>query len=106
VSGRPELVAGSALLEALRPLVAELVEEELDRRLELEQRDTAPQWLTLEQAAARLGCSPDAVRMRARRGRLAYRHHGRRFYVSAESVDRLAGESGYTDPQRKRAPRG
>jgi len=46
-------------------------------------------WLTLEQAAERLGCSTDAVRMRARRGRLKMRRHGRRVYVSAASVETL-----------------
>lgn len=47
-------------------------------------------WLTLEQAAERLGCSTDAVRMRAKRGRLNSRRQGRRVYVSRESVDGLA----------------
>ena len=90
VKGRPELNAGEALLEALRPLVAELVEREVDRRLaSLDWHGSRPQWLTLEQAAARLGCSTDAVRMRARRGRLEHRHQGRRLYVSADAVDRL-----------------
>ena len=46
-------------------------------------------WLTVEQAAERLACSPDAVRMRCSRGRLEHRRQGRRLYVSAESVDRL-----------------
>jgi excisionase family DNA binding protein len=46
-------------------------------------------WLTLDQAAQRLGCSVDAVRMRARRGRLVTKHQGRRVYVSRESVDGL-----------------
>lgn len=44
---RAELVAAEALLDALRPLVAELVELELDRRLpELERRENGPRWLT------------------------------------------------------------
>jgi excisionase family DNA binding protein len=47
------------------------------------------QWLTLDEAALRLGISRDAVRMRAQRGRLLTRNHGRRVYVSAASVDRL-----------------
>jgi hypothetical protein len=45
----------------------------------------------LEQAAVSLGCTPDAVRMRARRGRLEFRHHGSRMYVSARSVEDLSG---------------
>ena len=44
----------------------------------------------VEQAAERLGCSRDAVRMRANRGRLETRNHGRRVYVSAASVASLA----------------
>jgi excisionase family DNA binding protein len=82
-------LAGMTLLEVLQPLVAELVEQELDRRLDDYMRDSSPRWLTLEQAAERLGCSPDAVRMRARRGRLEHRYQGRRLYVSADAVDRL-----------------
>lgn len=52
-----------------------------------------PAWLTYEQAAARLGCTPDAIRMRAKRGRLELRHHGRRAYVSRSSVDTLCGNA-------------
>jgi excisionase family DNA binding protein len=48
-----------------------------------------PEWLTLAQAAARLGCTSDAVRMRVKRGRLEARRQGRRLYVSAASVERL-----------------
>jgi hypothetical protein len=91
VNVRPELVVGGALLEALRPLVAELVEEEVERRLADLGRRGAPRWLTLEQAGVRLGCSPAAVRMRANRGRLRSRYQGSRRYVSAEDVDDLAG---------------
>jgi excisionase family DNA binding protein len=86
VNDRPDIEHN--LVKLLRPLVVELVTEELDREL-AELRESAPRWLTLEQAAARLGCSPGAVRMRARRGRLEYRYQGRRMYVSADSVDRL-----------------
>jgi excisionase family DNA binding protein len=43
----------------------------------------------LEEAAERLGCTPDAVRMRVKRGRLDHRRQGRRVYVSAMSVDGL-----------------
>jgi DNA-directed RNA polymerase specialized sigma24 family protein len=86
VSPRNRLAAVLApdLVAALEELVAERVAEELARR-----EDAGPAWLTLEQAAERLGCSPDAVRMRAARGRLDTRHHGRRVYVSAVSVATL-----------------
>lgn len=73
------------LVEALEGLVAERVAAELARR-----KASGPEWLTLDAAAERLGCSPDAVRMRANRGRLDTRHHGRRVYVSAASVATLA----------------
>ena len=76
------------VLDALHELVAEQVAAELARRDSA--GDSEPRWLTLEQAAHRLGCSPAAVRMRASRGRLTTRRHGRRVYVSAASVDDLA----------------
>jgi hypothetical protein len=74
------------LLDALDQLVTERVDAELTRLAV----GNGPRWLTLEQAAARLGCTPAAVRMRASRGRLVTRRHGRRVYVAAESVDKLA----------------
>jgi excisionase family DNA binding protein len=74
------------LVDALEELVAERVAAELAARPD----SSAPGWLTLEQAAERLGCSRDAVRMRAGRGRLEIRRHGRRVYVSARSVAELA----------------
>jgi excisionase family DNA binding protein len=74
--------------EVLRPLVVDVVREELDGLVEKRLAERK-RWLTLAEAAERLGCTPDAVRMRARRGRLEYRYQGRRLYVSADSVDRL-----------------
>jgi excisionase family DNA binding protein len=76
------------LAEALRPLIAEIVREQLAALVDEREREQKP-WLTLAEAAERLGCSPDAVRMRARRGRLEHRYQGRRLYVSTKSVDRL-----------------
>jgi excisionase family DNA binding protein len=81
---RLELALSPAVLDALQELVDERVADALAAV------PTTARWLTVEQAAARLACSPDAVRMRAKRGRLEIRHQGRRVYVSAESVDRLA----------------
>lgn len=75
------------LVTALDELVAERVADELDRQ---KLRESGAPWLTLDQAAERLGCSRDAVRMRCSRGRLVTRRHGRRLYVSAESVAELA----------------
>jgi excisionase family DNA binding protein len=83
-------VLAHQIVEAIEELVAERVAVEVECR-----RDFKPvrgaQWLTLDQAAQRLGCTPDAVRMRVNRGRLQHRKHGRRLYVSAESVDTLGG---------------
>ena len=83
----------------MRPLVVELIEQELSRRLdELDTEVKRPRWLTLGQAAERLGCSPDAVRMRARRGRIDYRYQGRRMYVSEADVRELRrGADGYSE---------
>jgi hypothetical protein len=49
-----------------------------------------PEWLTLEEAGHRIGCSADAVRMAANRGRYESRYIGRRRYVSRASVDGAA----------------
>jgi hypothetical protein len=84
---RLAVVLAPEVVEAFEALVAECVSAEL-ARLDPSRNDGA-RWLTLEQAAERLGCSPAAVRMRANRGRLATRRHGRRLYVSAASVAEL-----------------
>ncbi len=79
-----ELAAQLATHPRFEALVQARVEQTLAER---EQQGRA--WLTLTEAAERLGCTPDAVRMRINRGRLEHRRHGRRLYVSAASVDRL-----------------
>ena len=82
MSERPEfaLVIPEAVIELIARRAADLV---------LAESQPLPEWLTLAQAAERLGCTPDAVRMRVKRGRLEARRQGRRLYVSAESVERL-----------------
>jgi excisionase family DNA binding protein len=80
-------VLAPEVLEALEQLVDERVTERL---AELHGSGDAPPWMTLDQAAERLGCTTDAVRMRVKRGRLDARRQGRRLYVSLASVDRLA----------------
>ena len=73
---------------AMHPRLEALVQARVEQALaEHEQRGRA--WLTLTEAAERLGCTPDAVRMRIKRGRLEYRRQGRRLYVSAASVEQL-----------------
>lgn len=83
MSGGFELSIPEDLVERIAERAAELVLE----RLKIVESE--PPWLTLDQAAERLGCSVDAVRMRAKRGRLESRHNGRRVYVSRRSVDEL-----------------
>lgn len=86
---RLEQLLSPSLVDALAQLVDELVDERLDA---IERRD-GRDWYTLEEAAERLGCTYDAVWMRAKRGRLVSRRHGRRVYVSARSVDELTGDA-------------
>jgi excisionase family DNA binding protein len=87
VTEQPSLEDG--IREVLRPVVVDVVRDELDGLVEERLIRERKRWLTLAEAAERLGCSPDAVRMRARRGRLEHRYQGRRMYVSADAVDRL-----------------
>jgi excisionase family DNA binding protein len=75
------------VVDALELLVKTRVHTELARAADV---PSARPWLTLDEAAEQLGCSPDAVRMRVNRGRLEHRRHGRRLYVSRASLDRLA----------------
>ena len=79
-----ELAAELAAHPRLEALVQARVEQVLAERV-----PPPRTWLTLAEAAERLGCTPDAVRMRIHRGRLDHRRHGRRLYVSAASVERL-----------------
>jgi hypothetical protein len=69
MSDRAELdvaALAEALVEALRPLVAELVDEEL------EHRDTGRclEWLTVEEAAAQRHTTRGAMRARCERGQV------------------------------------
>lgn len=73
----PEVL--TALDEHIRDLAGECLEE---RTL----RDTERDWYSLAEAAQLLGCSYDALRMRARRGRLDVRRQGRTVLVSGQSL--------------------
>jgi excisionase family DNA binding protein len=77
-----------SVVAAIDELVTERVREELETRTSV---PTLKKWLTLREAAELLGCSTDAVRMRARRGRLEHRRHGRSLYISAASIETLGG---------------
>jgi excisionase family DNA binding protein len=82
--------------ERLAAVFLDLLDAHIERRIVaaiaelVPSTNSAPEWLTLEQAGNRLGCSVDAVRMRVKRGRLVARHQGRRVYVSRQSVDGLS----------------
>lgn len=83
-----ELLDELATQLATHPRFEALVQARIEQALvQHEGRDRV--WLTLKEAAERLGCSPDAVRMRVNRGRLDHRRQGRRLYVSAVSIERL-----------------
>lgn len=85
---RLEALLSADLLDLLDAYVAERVDE----RLASAAADSdAPAWLTVAVAAERLDCTPDAIRMRVKRGRLVSRRQGRRLYVSAASVSELGG---------------
>lgn len=91
MSARDRLLATLSpeqFVAAVEQLVTERVQAELDARDAA--RPNGRAWLTLEEAGEKLGCSADAVRMRVRRGRLDSRRQGRRLYVSAASLERLA----------------
>lgn len=67
MTGRPQLeLAGEALVEALRPLVAELVAAELERR----DRRPRVDWLTVEEYAELRRTTPAAVHKRLERGQV------------------------------------
>lgn len=77
-------------LTLLADLAVELAD--LRARLELvERRDSTVgrRWLTVAEAGELLGCSPDAIRMRVKRGRLKHDRQGRRLYISADAVEQL-----------------
>jgi hypothetical protein len=51
-----------------------------------------PRWIPLIEGARRYGCSPDAMRMRVKRGTVPARRQGRRVYVLAEAIEELDGD--------------
>lgn len=91
------MTAAARLEQLVGPLIAGAIIAAVREELAAESAalslasPSAARWLTLEAAAERLDCTPDAIRMRVKRGRLEARRHGRRVYVSAASVDTLGG---------------
>jgi DNA-directed RNA polymerase specialized sigma24 family protein len=94
VVGALEVTPRERLLVSFSPELVEAITRLVDERVSVEVAALASangrQWLTLDEAGARLGVSADAVRMRVRRGRPEAQRQGRRLYVSAASVERLA----------------
>lgn len=101
MTGRPDLELAGALVDALRPLVAELVEEELERRLAAQ----TPAWLTVEEYAERMRTTPAAIRARLERGRVpGALKEGRRWLIPASAADAnvLAPDSEGRAPKERR----
>lgn len=72
-----------AMLDALRPSLRELVREEI--RAAVEER--YPPWLTVAQAAERIGIGRSAVRERIRQGVIPGHKWEGRWYVRAVDID-------------------
>jgi AraC-like DNA-binding protein len=87
--GRVTLTPRDRLTSVLAPESVDALEELVSERaaavIARLERFNGPRWLTLEQAAERLGCSRDAVRSRTR-NRLETCRHGRHLHVSAAFV--------------------
>jgi hypothetical protein len=97
VTGRPtDVELADQLREVLRPLGAEIVEQELDRR---ERRPTV-EWLTVEEAAAQRRTTPGALRARCERRQVAGAvRDGRRWLIP--SLDTAPGQATLTQPIRR-----
>jgi excisionase family DNA binding protein len=70
-------------------LIRAIVRDELAKVVSATRGESPRKWLTVAEAATRLGCSRDAIRMRVRRGRLEAKRQGRTVYVSSDSVEGL-----------------
>jgi hypothetical protein len=105
-----------AFREALRPLVAELVEEELARRVADLAPSEEPPYLTVAEYATRVRSTPTAVRARIRRGKLdaTVPPGGREYLLPNPDATEQAGGHGATlfgssnkvPPARLQPPRG
>jgi hypothetical protein len=80
----PEVMG--ALDTYVRDIATELVQQLRD---EIDYAGGKP-WLTPVEAGRLLDCTPHAIRMRCKRGRLEHRYQGRRLYVSARAIQELA----------------
>jgi hypothetical protein len=95
------------LVEALRPLVLELVEAEVDRRLgELSAAAESRPFLTVADYARLHSTSPAAIRARIRRGALhAIRPPGAREYLIPSGDGEASGTIPRTQKPSAPAPR-
>lgn len=85
-----ERLLAPEVLQALDEYVRDLAGDLVDQLREEVAFAGGKAWLTPTEAGRLLDCSPHAIRMRCRRGRLEHRYQGRRLYVSAKSVQELA----------------
>jgi excisionase family DNA binding protein len=76
------LAIGQALADALRSL-----EERIARLEERDRERDGREWLTVDQAARLLSCTPEALRARARRGRIPSHRQGRSLYFRRSDVE-------------------
>jgi Helix-turn-helix domain len=87
-----------ALTELIRPLVRQIVREEI-RRAQTQRR-----YLPVKKAAEEMGISEAAARQRVRRGQLPGRNVEGRVYVDMESLDRVIAGSATVVGQRRKTP--
>jgi excisionase family DNA binding protein len=79
------------LLDALRPLVAELVADEVER---LQLAETASPYLTVEQAASYIGSGRQRVYNLCSDGRLRRYRDGSRVLVRRDELDAYLADGG------------
>jgi hypothetical protein len=99
VSGQHSRRLADALVETLEPLVAELVDEALERRLaELE---LASSWLTVEEYAELKRTTPAAVHKRLERGQIpGAEREGRRWLIPISAAAATLPSSDKWGPRR------
>jgi excisionase family DNA binding protein len=93
------------MLEALRPLVAELVAEELDRRQLVQNDDEPSPWMTVREGADHVHVKEGTMRKWVDRGVVpSYKIEGRRL-IRRDDLDERPVRSRETKPrQRGNAP--
>lgn len=89
--------AGTLDIEQVVQLREERLQAEAERRLRFDRTDPRPQgpppelgdhdWLTPDQAGARLGITGTSVRFRAARGTIPHVRHGKRIWIRADHLE-------------------